>query len=531
MRVTVTRQHSPQPFTGDSGTYDITLGYHDEQDGVATLTTSIAGQQISTLSLDAPGLGTQPTATNFMTSEIGTGVQVNTGDTIEITGVQGNWDHANVDYIEFVSTTAPPPVPAVTLTADNANEGDNILFNVNLSEVTTVDVAVDYVVDHPGGANSASSNDYTATSGTLTVPAGTTTGTVSVATTEDSSAEQDELIRITVSNPTNATLTDTTRQATIFDDDLSASFWINDVSVTEGGNLTFTVTKAGSTVLTHAVNYTTANGTAAAGSDYSTVSGTLSFSPSETSETVIVFTTQDTVFEANETLYVNLSNPSSGATVSDGQGVGTINNDDTAPSFSINDVSATEGGNLTFTVTKTGSTVLTHAVNYTTANGTAVAGSDYSAVSGTLSFAPSESSETITVSTTQETAVEPNETLYVNLSSPSSGATVSDGQGVGTINNDDAALDAVDDSVFYQVDCCLPDQFVYPLNNDSGINPTITSITQPIGSGITATLATSSSIRLSINPGQYSGWMTYTITDANGGSDTATIFIETEEIN
>lgn len=115
------------------------------------------------------------------------------------------------------------------------------------------------------------------------------------------------------------------------------------------------------------------------------------------------------------------------------------------PGFSVNDVAVTEGGALVFTVTKTGATLLTHAVSYATANGTAIAGSDYTAKSGTLTFTMNETSKNVSVSTTPDATYEANETLYLNLSNPTSGATISDGQGVGTINNDDPFIQYVRD--------------------------------------------------------------------------------------
>ncbi len=239
-------------------------------------------------------------------------------------------------YLTDISYT--PVVPSVTLVHTNANEGDTITFTVSLSSATTVDTAVNYVVDHPGGANSASANDYTASSGTLSIAAGNTQATVTVPTTEDSTAEVNELIRITLSAPVRLTLSDTTRQAYIYDDDSSASFSINDVSVSEGGTLLFTVTKAGSTALTHNVNYATTNGTAGSG-DYTSASGTLSFAPSQTSSTVSVSTVEDSTHESDETLYLNLSSATNGATIADGQGIGTINDDDPAnsPPNAVND--------------------------------------------------------------------------------------------------------------------------------------------------------------------------------------------------
>lgn len=107
------------------------------------------------------------------------------------------------------------------------------------------------------------------------------------------------------------------------------------------------------------------------------------------------------------------------------------------PSFSINDAIGTEGETLVFTVTKTGSTTSTYSVDYATANGTAT-GADYTAASGTLTFAPTQMTKMISVVTRTDFKVEPNETFYVNLSNPTNGATISDGQGIGTLFNDDS---------------------------------------------------------------------------------------------
>ena len=110
------------------------------------------------------------------------------------------------------------------------------------------------------------------------------------------------------------------------------------------------------------------------------------------------------------------------------------------PVVSINDVSAAEGNagttNFTFTVSLDAPAGQTSTVNYATADGTALAGSDYSAASGTVSFAPGESSKTITVSVLGDAVVEPNETFTITLSAPSN-LVLGDASGTGTINNDD----------------------------------------------------------------------------------------------
>src|SRR5258708_3923709 len=107
----------------------------------------------------------------------------------------------------------------------------------------------------------------------------------------------------------------------------------------------------------------------------------------------------DTKFEADEAFTVHLSG-ATGATISDADGLGTITNDDAAPTLAIDDVTHSEGNAgttiYTFTVTKTGSTALSSAVNFTTQDGTAtIADSDYQLNTGTLNFLPSDTTKTI----------------------------------------------------------------------------------------------------------------------------------------
>lgn len=108
-----------------------------------------------------------------------------------------------------------------------------------------------------------------------------------------------------------------------------------------------------------------------------------------------------------------------------------------APSFALNDVSVTKGGTLNLTVTKTRATSSSFTVNYATANNTAASSSDYNATSGTLTLAAADTTTSVIVTTLNGSSAEGTETLYVNLSSPSGGATISNSRGVGTINDND----------------------------------------------------------------------------------------------
>ncbi|MBC8029472.1 MAG: lamin tail domain-containing protein [Pyrinomonadaceae bacterium] len=152
----------------------------------------------------------------------------------------------------------------------------------------------------------------------------------------------------------------------------------------------------------------------------------------------------DGTVESNETFFVNVTNVS-GATMTDGQGLGTIQNDD-SPTLSINDVSASEGNNgeTTFTFTVTSSLPAPAggiSFDIATADGTAtVADNDYVARSLTAqTIAAGNTTYTFDVTVNGDLLVEPNETFFVNITN-ASGATVADGQGLGTIQNDDGAL-------------------------------------------------------------------------------------------
>src|SRR5262249_31381902 len=144
----------------------------------------------------------------------------------------------------------------------------------------------------------------------------------------------------------------------------------------------------------------TANITATAGSDYTARSGTVVIPAGRTSATITVAATGDRLGEANETFAVNLSSPTN-ATIAHGQGVGTIV--DNEPRISITDVTKAGGRKnqttlFTFTVALPVPYDQPVTMSYSTVNGTATTGDkDYVARAGTLTFAPGETTKTITI--------------------------------------------------------------------------------------------------------------------------------------
>src|SRR5262249_6369833 len=143
---------------------------------------------------------------------------------------------------------------------------------------------------------------------------------------------------------------------------------------------------------------------------------------------------------ANETLALNISGATNTSNAA-ASGTGTILNDDPVPSLSINSVSHAEGNAgataFTFTVTLSAVSGQTVTAGFATADGTAtIADGDYAATSGTVTFIPGTTTQTITVSANGDTKFEPDETFALNLSAPTN-ATIGTGTGTGTITNDD----------------------------------------------------------------------------------------------
>jgi len=203
--------------------------------------------------------------------------------------------------------------------------------------------------------------------------------------------------------------------------------------------MTFTISIDAAAAVDTTVDYATADAGATDGADYTGQTGTATITAGSTSTTVDVPVLDDSVYEGDETLTLDLSNPVNGTGTP--TGTGTITDDDTAPDASIVDASVTEGNsgtkNLTFTVSLTNASSSDVTVHYATSNGTATAPSDYVSDTGTLTIPAGQTSGDVQVVVKGETAFEPNETLTVTLSNLVGGGTITNAVATGTITNDD----------------------------------------------------------------------------------------------
>jgi hypothetical protein len=227
---------------------------------------------------------------------------------------------------------------------------------------------------------------------------------------------------------------------------------VADVSVKEGDsgatNAAFVVSLSSSPTVSKPVSvaYSVVAGSATAARDYTAVSGTLTFAPGETQKTVTVPVIGDRTREANETLTLRFTNPTN-ATLAKADGLGTILDDDSAaaggtPSIVLSELRVNEGNSgrplATLTVSLSAAATKTVSVQYVTADGTAVAGSDYVRTPGLLTFAPGETSKTLQIPIVGDTTRELDETFRVNFSSPVN-ATLPVTSATVTIVNDDTA--------------------------------------------------------------------------------------------
>jgi len=213
---------------------------------------------------------------------------------------------------------------------------------------------------------------------------------------------------------------------------------VSDATLVEGDAgstmATFTVTLSQVSSQAVTVGYTTADGTATAGSDYLTTYGPLTIPAGFVSQSVSIAVNGDRDYEPDETFYLNLTSPTN-ATLADAQGTGTITDDDPVPSLSIGDVTVRRGASGTTTaelpVTLSAVTYETVTVAYMTSDGTATAGTDYVPTSGELSFPPGVTTVTVGI-TVNGTSTPESRSFFVDLGNPVN-AGIADGRGEATL--------------------------------------------------------------------------------------------------
>ena len=342
----------------------------------------------------------------------------------------GGYDRAGAS---LTVTIVEDDVSTLAVATSQASErAGRMQFVVTLSIASRHIVTVPYATS---GDSAVEGQDYIHASGTLHFPASSTAAqTIEVAVVDDALDEPDEHFTVTLSNAAHAVLAGggTTAAVTgiIEDDDAPPRLTVADAdTTTEGapeGTLRFVVRLDQASGREVTVHYATADGTAHAGSDYRAAQGTLTFEAGTTTQTISIAVLDDSQSEHTETFMVRLSVAVHATLASSGRAAtGTIEDDD-LPQFSIAGATLTEGsgnGTLDFTVTLNPAARQNVTVDYASADGTAVSGSDYTAAAGTLTFHAGDTTQTISVPVLTDDMEEAPEKLTATLSNPR-GATI-----------------------------------------------------------------------------------------------------------
>ena len=366
------------------------------------------------------------------------------------------------------------PLPQTQAINDQrVNEGaGTATFTITLSAPSDKTVTVDYSTS-PGTATPG--QDYTPVNGTLTFAPGETTKTVVVPIIEDLVYEGNENFSINLSNPVNATVSDPIGVGTIVDDgggttppgvtptdDTPHVAKVSDATATEGSPLDFTVTLSNPSVTATDIHVTPVSGTATVGTDTGTslvsfdggqtftpiVGGVVTVPPGVDTFIVRVPTVDDITTEPVETLQLQARAPADDTPTT---GTGTINDNDGPPTVSITGPALVNeaAGTATYTVALSNPTLQTVTVRVATQDGTARAGSDYTAVDQVLTFAPGELTRQVTVAITNDTVFEGKEDYTVVLGTPANATLgtdrvttqiADDGTGDGGTDNDQPGL-------------------------------------------------------------------------------------------
>jgi hypothetical protein len=371
-------------------------------------------------------------------------------------------------------TVTPIDLPQVSVAVSPASVLENGATNLTYTFTRTGSTANAMTVNFSvGGTASFTEPDYTqsgaatftATSGTVVIPGGSSTATVTIDPTGDTTVEPNETVDLTVTSGTGYVVgAPSAASGTITNDDTDVSIAVSPGSVAEDGatDLVYTFTRNGDTSGALTVNFSV-GGTAdfgASPNDYTqigattftTTSGSVTFAPSSSTAMITVNPEADSTVETDETVVLTLTSGVGYNVGSPSSATGTITNDDANVSVNVSPSSVTEDGatNLVYTFTRTGFTGGPLTVNFTV-GGTAVFGpspddytqtgaTTYTTTSGSVTFAPLSSTATVTVNPETDAAAEPDETVIITLTAGAGYNVVSPSSATGTIVNDDTIV-------------------------------------------------------------------------------------------
>ena len=472
-----TSEYSAPAVIPDQIVFSQSLYTVAEGGGDASITVSRIGSGAASITLSLADLTTQPADHGALSATTLSWAADETPDKIiTLPIVQDAIDEPNQSLeLSFVidssdnAVVGTPGTAQVTITDDElpplltilgvgAAEGGDLEFTVTRQGDSEFTVSVDYAATPEPGTEAAdidASSD--ALSGTVSIPPGSSTATILIHAVDDAIFEPAENVRVEMSNPVNAALNPIGGNfaiAAIAASDSAPVIDIDDATVTEGdvnSSIQFTLSKTGMSELPSSVDYVVTAGTATTPNDYEAgpdaLSGTILFAAAQTTATITLTVVGDTLPETITEMFSVMLQNAVDASIGDGTGIGTITDNDPPPAagslqFAVAASAVAEnGGTATISVTRTGGSTGAVSIDYASSNGSATAGSDYTAASGTLNWAAGDTTpQTFTVAITDDATDEPDETVNLTLSNPIGGASSgAPNTAVLTITDDDAA--------------------------------------------------------------------------------------------
>ena len=339
----------------------------------------------------------------------------------------------------------PPTIDFNVTSSTGAEDISSVDITVDLSAASSNDITVNYAVT---GTATGSGTDYTLADGTLTINAGATNGTITIAgIVDDTSVEGNETIILTLSSPSNATLgSDSVHTYTISDNDGTPTVAFSSTSSIDSESVS---TRSVEIVMPFAsdndieVDYSVTGTATGSGTDYTLANGTLTILAGATTGTITITSiVDDSLDELNETIIITLSNPTNATLGTDVVHTLIINDDDSPPVIDFN-LTSSSGDESTaskvITVDLSAISSQDVTVNYTITGTATGSGADYTLADGTLTIVAGATSGTITIdSITDDSISEADETVIITLSSPSNATLGSDSVHTYTINDNDS---------------------------------------------------------------------------------------------
>ena len=440
------------------------------------------------------------------------------------------------DRSATATLTDNEPVVSIAMVDAEAAESGTPAVNTATYRISRLSAAGDLTVNFTRSGTAQFSvtpnaGDYVLSGATLnvgatsvTIPDGQLSTDITLTPREDTLPELTETAILTLSPLATYTVDPANRAAvgTILDNEVR-TIEINDMVLTEGQagffNVIFTLRLSSPSSETVTVVASTANETATAGSDYDAASRTVVFNPGQVTRVFSTHVNGDRIDEENETFVVNLTNPTNAVVAGNGMGVGrvTIVDNDAPPQIRINDVTVTENGSGTVDATfaLTLSAASQKVVSVQAATGVAPGAVGFQATASTdftslplttFTFNPGQTSIPVTVTTLPDDFAELAERFAVNLSSATN-ATIFDGQGVGTIQDDDGPTIDISDAQLVEPDAGVAGM-AFTVTLSKAVNLPVSvrvSTSTPIGSTVSAGdfIALNQSL-LTFNPGETS---------------------------